>query len=162
MLPDAKPAHLTSKGACLCLISGSGFGSVWGNCPGDFEIVITPPTGYFRRRRGREGNYTGSRSEQSWAPLGRQRKVWELPLEPKSQQNVLGHRQSPICSLPGCTFRLKHKVGDGLGRPKEGPRARSGYRAPPSLWAICLISEKGTFLPSHLRFSSCMVWWPNG
>ena len=44
-----------------------GVGQCGDNCPAVFEIVITTPIMYFRRQRGREGNFTGrsSRPEQS-------------------------------------------------------------------------------------------------
>ena len=89
-----------------------------------------------------------------------QRKGWELLLEPMSQQMALEHQQTPTCNLPDWTFGFKYKVGDGLGKPKGGPELVLGFRAPPNLWKIFLISKKRAIALQYM--SGSIPQWSDG
>ena len=64
--------------------------------------------------------------------------------------------------LPGCNLRLKYVLEMGWCKPKEVPRAGAGLQGiSMSLGNLPHLRSGDTILPSHLRFNSLTVRWPN-
>ena len=116
-------------------------GRCGGNCPGDFEIVITPPTGYFRRQRGREGNYTGSRSEQSWAPLREAEEGLGAAVRAQVSTECAGAPAEPHLQPPWLHLQTQTQSWGWVGEAKRGAQS--------SFWLQGTSKSLGNL--SHLR-----------
>lgn len=122
-------------------------GRCGGNCPGDFEIVITPPTGYFRRRRGREGNYTGSRSEQSWAPLREAEEGLGAAVRAQVSTECAGAPAEPHLQPPWLHLQTQTQSWGWVGEAKRGAQS--------SFWVTGHLQDAGQFVSSQKRGQFC-------